>query len=68
VVASDVGAYAEPMAEHAVTMALALLKRLPQHHSELATAWDQSSFNRAVQGAVCGILGSTASARPRLGG
>ncbi len=58
VVASNVGAYAEPMAEHAVAMALALLKRLPRHHAELAAGiWDQSSFNRPVAGAVSGILG-----------
>jgi glycerate dehydrogenase len=58
VVASNAGAYAKPMAEHAVAMALALLKRLPQHHAELAAGvWDQSSFNRSVTGAVCGILG-----------
>jgi phosphoglycerate dehydrogenase-like enzyme len=45
-------------------MALALLKRLPQHHGELATGVrDQSSFNRTVQGAVCGILGSGAASR-----
>ncbi|HYY79981.1 MAG TPA: NAD(P)-dependent oxidoreductase, partial [Actinomycetes bacterium] len=57
-VASNAGAYAEPMAEHAVAMALALLKRLPQHHAELAAGvWDQSSPNRPVRGAVCGILG-----------
>jgi phosphoglycerate dehydrogenase-like enzyme len=58
VIASNVGAYAEPMAEHAVAMTLALLKRLPQHHAELAAGvWDQSSVNRPVKGAVCGILG-----------
>src|ERR687887_708327 len=57
-VASNAGAYAEPMAEHAVAMALALLKRLPQHHAELAAGvWDQSSPNRPVRGPVCGILG-----------
>jgi len=58
VVAGNVGAYAEPMAEHAVAMALALLKRLPQHHAELAAGiWDQASLNRRVRGAVCAILG-----------
>jgi phosphoglycerate dehydrogenase-like enzyme len=57
VIASNAGAYAEPMAEHAVAMALALLKRLPRNHAKLAAGvWDQSS-NRPVKGAVCGILG-----------
>lgn len=58
VIASNAGAYAEPMAEHAVAMALALLKRLPRHHAQLAAGiWDQSSFNRPVRGAVGAILG-----------
>jgi phosphoglycerate dehydrogenase-like enzyme len=57
VIASNAGAYAEPMAEHAVAMALALLKRLPRNHAQLAAGvWDQST-NRPVKGAVCGILG-----------
>jgi len=39
-------------------MTLALLKRLPQHHAELAAGvWDQASVNRPVAGAVCAILG-----------
>ena len=58
VVASNAGAYAEPMAEHAVAMTLALLKRLPQHHAELAAGvWNQSAVNLPARGAVCGILG-----------
>jgi phosphoglycerate dehydrogenase-like enzyme len=58
VIASNAGAYAEPMAEHALAMALALLKRLPQHHAELAAGvWNQSAVNLPVRGAVCGILG-----------
>ena len=56
-VASNVGAYAEPMAEHALAMALALLKRLPQHHAQLAQRiWDQS-LTRTLAGATCGIVG-----------
>jgi glycerate dehydrogenase len=57
-VASNVGAYAEPMAEHVLAMALALLKRLPQGHAKLAAGvWDQSVPSQWVRGAVCGILG-----------
>jgi phosphoglycerate dehydrogenase-like enzyme len=57
-VASNAGAYAEPMAEHAVAMALALMKRLPQNHALLAHGeWNQHAPNRSVDGAVCGILG-----------
>jgi len=57
VVASNVGAYAEPMAEHVLAMTLALLKRLPQGHAKLASGvWDQS-MTRQLSGSVCGVLG-----------
>jgi glycerate dehydrogenase len=56
-IASNAGAYAEPIAEHAVAMALALMKRLPQNNAKLAAGvWDQSS-TRWVKEAVWGILG-----------
>lgn len=56
-VASNVGAYAEPMAEHVLAMALALRKQLPQHHRELSQGTWNQSLTRWVSGSVCGILG-----------
>ena len=57
-IASNVGAFAEPMAEHVLAMALALVKRLPQKHAELAAGgFHQRPPTRRVEGLVCGILG-----------
>ncbi len=57
-VAGNVGAYAEPMAEHVLAMALALAKRLPQKHVELARGeFQQSPLNRMIDGSTCGIVG-----------
>jgi glycerate dehydrogenase len=57
-VASNGGGYAEPMAEHAVAMTLAALKRLLVEHAKLARReFDQFRPNRMLAGAVVGILG-----------
>jgi glycerate dehydrogenase len=57
-VAGNVGAYAQPMAEHAMAMTLALAKRLPQHHAELARGvFDQETPSLTLDGSNCGILG-----------
>jgi len=58
VLASNVGAYAEPMAEYVMAMALALARRLPQRHADLANGefkmWERVL---TLDGAVCAILG-----------
>jgi phosphoglycerate dehydrogenase-like enzyme len=57
-VASNVGAFAEPMAEHAVAMILTLAKRLNRTNAELARGeFDQRTRTIRVEGSVCGILG-----------
>ena len=57
-IASNGGGYAEPMAEHAVMITLAALKRLLIEHNKLAAGnFDQFRPNRMLSGATCGILG-----------
>jgi glycerate dehydrogenase len=57
-IASNGGAYAEPMAEHALAMTLAALKRLLVEHTRLAAgSFDQFRPNRMLSGATVGILG-----------
>jgi phosphoglycerate dehydrogenase-like enzyme len=57
-VASNAGAYAEPMAEHVLALALALAKRLPQEHDALARGvFDQQTPTRSIRGSLVGILG-----------
>jgi len=58
VIASNVGAYAKPIAEHVMAMALALARRLPQRHAALARGeWDQEHLLHTLDGAVCAVLG-----------
>ena len=57
-VAGNVGAFAEPMAEHVVAMALALKKRLLPNHGRLAAGeFESFATTGMLRGSVCGILG-----------
>ena len=56
--ASNVGAYAKPMAEHCVGMILALAKSIVNRHLELKNNIFNSSLeNRMIEGSICGIVG-----------
>lgn len=57
-IANNGGAYAEPMAEHALAMTLAAMKRLFVEHDKLSRGeFDQFRLNRTLAGATVGILG-----------
>jgi phosphoglycerate dehydrogenase-like enzyme len=57
-IASNSGAYAEPMAEHVLAMILALSKNLLTRHLAMAEGkFDQLSENNCVKGKTCGIIG-----------
>jgi glycerate dehydrogenase len=57
-IASNAGAYAEPMAEHVLAMTLMFAKRLRENHAAMARGeFDQETPTRAIQGATVGVLG-----------
>jgi len=57
-IASNVGAYAEPMAEHILAMTLALSKRLLKNHNKLAQGeFNQFEVNKMLSGSTVGIIG-----------
>jgi phosphoglycerate dehydrogenase-like enzyme len=57
-IASNIGAYADPMAEHVLAMALALAKNLLREHKNLLRGeFHQLALNRRLAGSVCGIIG-----------
>ncbi len=58
ILASNVGAFAEPIAEHVLALALALAKNLFSKYRLLCDGrFDRSGYNRKLRGAICGIIG-----------
>jgi glycerate dehydrogenase len=58
IIASNAGAFAEPMAEHIPGMVLALAKRLWLNNARLkAGEFDQHTRNKRMKGLSCGVLG-----------
>lgn len=55
--ASNVGAWADPMAEHVLAMALSLAKRLPRNHARMAAGHFEIAWTLRLRGGVAGILG-----------
>ena len=58
-IAANQGAYATPMAEHAVAMILSMAKKLRLYHNRMAEGkFEQmKSFTRQIKGATLGIIG-----------
>lgn len=58
ILASNSGAYAEPIAEHVVGMTLCLAKRLREEHQNMVNGdWNQFKTNRSIRDSTIGILG-----------
>ncbi|MCP4623651.1 MAG: hydroxyacid dehydrogenase [bacterium] len=56
--ASNVGAFAKPIAEHVLALTLALAKNLlPKNELLQNGKFDRSGFNQELRGSICGIIG-----------
>ena len=56
--ASNAGAFAEPIAEHVLALTLALAKNLFSKYKLLCDGrFDRSGFNRKLKDGICGIIG-----------
>ena len=58
VLASNVGAFAEPIAEHVLALTLALSKKLITNNKLLQSGkFERSGYNQEIRGGICGIVG-----------
>ena len=57
-IASNIGAFAKPIAEHVLALTHALAKHLIPKNNQLKNRkFDRSGFNQEIRGGVCGIIG-----------
>lgn len=57
-VASNAGAFANPLAEHVLAMTLCLAKSIIPRHSQLGHGnFTQAVYNKELRGGICGIIG-----------
>jgi phosphoglycerate dehydrogenase-like enzyme len=57
-VASNAGAFANPLAEHVLAMTLCLAKSIIPRHFQLGQGnFDQTVYNKELRGGICGIIG-----------
>jgi len=58
ILASNVGAFAKPIAEHVLALTLALAKKIVAKNKLLQQGiFDRSGLHREIRGGVCGIIG-----------
>jgi phosphoglycerate dehydrogenase-like enzyme len=58
ILASNAGAFAEPIAEHVLALTLSLAKNLfPKYKLLCDGRFDRSGFNRKLKDGICGIIG-----------
>jgi len=58
ILASNVGAFAEPVAEHVLALVLALAKNIMPNYRMLGEGkFDRTGFNQELKGGVCAIIG-----------
>ena len=57
-VASNAGAFANPLAEHVLAMTLCLAKSIIPRHFQLVNGnFNQTFYNKELRGGICGIIG-----------
>jgi len=58
ILASNVGAFAKPIAEHVLALTFALAKNLLPNNKMLGEGhFDRTGFNQQIRGGTCGIIG-----------